>query len=492
MNLNINNIVSEQNNITPKSKKLLTTGLKLIELERTNNKKTQNLCDWLLSQKDDHWIFNQKISLNFILIAALFKHCPDKFSGQTLAKILKLLTSYESQVGGPYFNENREIDLTTNLAIAYFLFLNEVKLPKLESFINVAKKKTTTQLDIYLLKKIYQINSPKELQKPADEIMITKLIKAAKQRFTNLNKDLKKIALMEIERTIKNNSDKQMSLISYYFKLALGKKGQTIGDDFIIQASLANIFYWTAFIIYDDFWDEDEKAIPKILPAANLYARHYIDFYTHALPENTKFRNFFQVLMDKLDAANTWETVCCRTKVTNYKFIIPKDLPDYKNYDLKFYPASGQILGPITLLLKTGFKLDSPEIKNVINFFKNYLIAMQINDDAHDWLEDMKRGHLSTVVVLLIKDWQSRYPEQKEIDLIEDLKKLQQLFWFNTVKKSSKLALAHTSKSRAALNKLSFLEDLAPLEHYINITEKTAKTAINEQLKSLSFLKEFK
>lgn len=431
-------------------------------------------------------MLKKDLTLNFIIIATLFKYYPKKFTGADLAKILKILTNHEVAPGGPYFNQDKKINLTTNIAIAYFLSLNDVSLPNLDKLIKEAT--SLSDVDKYLLTKFNQ--SPVLITKDdsANNLIIDKIVELAKDRFKNLDNDFKAIALEEINRTLKKNKDKQMSLIAYYFKLSLGKNGQMISDDFVIQAGLANIFYWTAFIIYDDFWDEDEKAIPRILPAANLYARHYTDFYSH----DPEFRTFFHALMDKLDAANTWETIYCRTKVNDSKFIIPDKLPEYGNYDLKFYPASGQILGPMAMLVKAGFSLESQEASDLTDYFKNYLIAMQINDDAHDYIEDMQRGHLSTVVVMLLSDWKIKYPKSKEIDLVTDLKKLQQLFWFKTIKTACELAVSYTTKSRVALNKLHFLENPAPLAHFIDIAENVAQTAIDEQQKSLDFLIEFK
>lgn len=440
-------------------------------------------------QKNNNWLLEKDLAVNFISIATLFERCPEKFTGADLAKILKILTDHEAQPGGPYFNQDKKIDLTANIAIAYFLSLNDVSLPNLNDLIKSATSQSAT--DKYLLAKFNQTQIPIDEDSSADNLMINKILETAQDRFKNLSEDFKKIALEEISRTLKKNKDKQMSLIAYYFKLALGENGQMISDDFVISAGLANIFYWTAFIIYDDFWDEDDKAIPQILPTANLYARHYTDFYSHVLPENPEFRKFFHSLMDKLDAANTWETIYCRTKVIDSKFIIPDKLPEYNNYDLKFYPASGQILGPVAMLVKAGFPLESKEVENLTNYFRNYLIAMQINDDAHDYIEDMERGHLSTVVVLLLKDWQEKYPGTKEIDLVADLEKIQKLFWFKTIKTAAELAVTYTNKSREALDKLYFLENPSPLAHFIDIAENVAKTALDEQQKSLDFLKEF-
>ena len=135
-----------------------------------------------------------------------------------------------------------------------------------------------------------------------------------------------------------------------------------------------------------------------------------------------------------------------------------------------------------------GYDENSKEVKNLISYFKNYLIAMQINDDVHDFEEDLKRGHLSTAIVMLLEDLD---PNQMQIDLINDLEKLKRMFWFKTVIKASKKAIYHTEKAREALKNISIIENFAPLEHYIDITENVAKRALEEQNKSVDFLNNF-
>lgn len=455
------------------------------------------LGDWFNTKTKSNWHFDDNLLVTFVTLSALKELNPNILDGKILSKILIYLTKHEIQVGGPYYSKptDKKIDLDANIAIAYFLFLNDVELPNLTNLIKTEfSKSNCSPLALYLTAKFFnKEKSDSGLLKNKDEKLIfNKIIQSAKFRFKNLPKEFRQIALAEIKRTISNNKDKQMSLISYYFRLSLGEAGKKISDAFVAEAGLANIFFWTAFIIYDDFWDEDERATPSILPTANIFARHYINFYLMIAQEQPDFRLFFHDLMDKLDAANTWETLHCRTKVIDSKFIIPDKLPNYKDYTLKFQPASGQVLGPIAILLKLGFRLDSKEVKGLITYFKNYLIAMQINDDAHDLLEDLGRGHLSTVVVMFIYDWLEKYPDSKEIHLINDLEKIQKLFWFKTIKTSSLTALDFTRKSRGALEKLSFLTNQKPLAHFINITENIAKTALEEQRKSLDLLEEFR
>lgn len=322
-----------------------------------------------------------------------------------------------------------------------------------------------------------------------EKTILFSTLELAKKRFKDLPQDIAEIALNRIKKTIKDNKDKQMSLMAYYTKKSLGKNGQKISDQLIAEINLANIFFWTAFVIYDDFWDEDEEQDPKLLPIANFYARHYIEYFSSLFPKETMFNTFFQKLMDKLDAANTWENMHCRAKVIDSKLIIPEKLPNYGNYDLKFYPSSGHILGSVALFCFLGYY---NEVRPLIAYFKHYLIAMQINDDVHDLEEDLRRGHLSTVVTLTINDFKEKYPYKKEIDLNNDLKEIKEIFWFKTVRNASEIAIYHTKKSREALKSISVIKNYAPLGHYIDIVENVAKSTLNEQVKSIDFLKTFK
>jgi len=491
--------------------------------------------DFLLQKKDKNWKFSDNLGINFTVLFALTEYDKNLIDGEAIAKILNELVSVEVREGGPYHNkENREVDLFSNVAVAYFLFLQEVELEELTNLIENAIETKNFNSSFFesplpilcLISRFYkgdkadklknelgQNNCPnkeeilndafcleifdrtdiKDSEKQFDKVIfsddekniIDKIIKEAEKRLVDFSEEFKQTAINCIKEIINQNSDKQMSFMSYYTKLALGQKATKISDELITKMALANIFFWKAFIIYDDFWDEDESANPKILPMANLFARSYVDFFDFVLPESTGFHKFFHKIMDNLDSANTWENVYCRTKIEGSKFFILDKLPDYGNYEKKYYPASGHILGPVAMLVSLGYSIDSSEVKNFILYFKNYLIAMQINDDVHDWEEDLRRGHISTVIDILLRDlnWQT-----KEIDLDKDLDELKRVFWFKTMPKAEELAVSYTKKARQALLSVGIFENLAPLEKYIDITENSAKKALDEQKKSVEFL----
>jgi hypothetical protein len=438
----------------------------------------------------------------------------EQLSGEELASLISIITTLEIAAGGPYAfkagqdSEKTELtamapgvaDIGLNLLIAYFLVLSAVDLPELNEFLEERLDQATS--DFLSARELNDFaarwrnrqeveTKPPVIQKqsyPEEQLIIDKILMTAEKRFSGLSGDFRNFAWQGIKKTIEGNSDRQMSLMAYYTKQALGKKAAAISDEAVAEMGLANIFFWTAFIIYDDFWDEDEAADPRILPAANLYARHYVDFFSALFPAITGFREFFHKLMDNLDGANTWETIYCRAEISGSKLIIPNRFPDYGDYEFKFRPASGHILGSVAIMVQAGYGLESPEVKNFIAYFRHYLIAMQINDDSHDWEEDLRRGHISTVVAELLKDYQEKYPDKKEIDLQDDLLELKKIFWFKTIVKMARLTVGHTEESRRMLQTVAAFENIAPLERFINITESVAKLALDEQKKSLDFL----
>ena len=195
--------------------------------------------------------------------------------------------------------------------------------------------------------------------------------------------------------------------------------------------------------------------------------------------------------MDELDSANLWEMTHCRTKVSESVFYLPKKLPNFGDYTRKYQPAGGHILGPLVLLILSGKNLQSEDAKNLILYFKHYLIAMQLNDDMHDWKEDLRRGHISTAVGMLIQDFIAVNTNAETIHLEQNLQELKKIFWFKTIPKMCKIALLHTKISLKALKSIKSIENSAPLRRLICLSENVATQAKEEHENSVGFLNSF-
>ncbi len=443
------------------------------------------------------------------ILASLARGPHADADGAALARILAGLAAHETEEGGPYAatvgGTRADVDTGINLAVAVFLRRHDVRLPKLDAFLAERLPVSGAVSSPFIgarmfqeLLRAYRASDGAVAAGPdadervtsEEERLFRELFRAADERLEGLSPAFAENARAVIRRTIRGNPDKQMSLMPLYMRQALGNVGQRFGDRRIAELGLANVFFWTAFIVYDDFWDEDEAAEPRLLPVANLFARHYVAFFEHAAPEASGFPAFFHGLMDQLDAANEWEMRACRLKRSGSRLQVPEELPAYGEYDIKFFPAAGHVLGPVAMLLELGYALEGPEVAGLIRYFAHYLVAMQLNDDAHDWKEDLARGHISTVVAKLLSVWKDSHPERKAIDLKKDMPELERLFWFETLAPICESVLAHARQSRAALRALSFVEDPAPLERFVARNERVAQEALAEQRKSVDFLRE--
>ena len=433
----------------------------------------------------------------------------ESIGGIKLAQIVRRLTEMEVDEGGPYSFEPKQgaNDIGLNLAIACFLALQDVRLPKLDGFLEKQISNADEQFDSVIDDKtirnliskyrtlIGNVGKEESVKQPIaytenEQRIMDTIRKKFDDRFSNFSPALRERAKSAIEKTIRGNRDKQMSLMAYYTKVSLGKSGENIPDELVADIGLANIFFWTAFIIYDDFWDWDEAADPRLLPIANIFARHYIDFFI-ALPDDKEFRPFFHDLMDKLDGSNAWEVENCRAKVEGNIFHIPTTLPDFGDYENKYRPASGHILSSVAILTQFGKELKTEDWGNIISYFKHYLVAMQLHDDAHDWEEDLQRGHLSTVVTILLGDLKKSGWKKQTIDLSTDLPEIRKIFWFTTMPQYVITVLYHTETSRNALHAISIIENPALLESIITRTENVARQAERESADSEALLKEY-
>lgn len=427
----------------------------------------------------------------------------EDLTGAELARILTLLAAHEVEEGGPYaFSPaagSEEADLGLNLAVAVFLAGCDVRLPKLDAFLESRLEEGERSSRVFdapamaHLEEAYrrQAQEPQERDgasyTASEAAMLERIRDAARERFKELPGAYAARAEAVIERTIRGNPDKQMSLMALSMREALGGEGNDFDDEFIARLGLANVFFWTAFIIYDDFWDEDEAADPGLLPVANLFAREYTDFFSSLLP-GSGFRAFFHALMDKLDAANAWEIAACRMRREGRVVRLPERMPEYGDYGIKFYPAGGHVMGPVAMLVASGRPVDSSAAADLVEYFKHYLVAMQLNDDTHDWKEDLERGHISTAVAELLRAWRARHPERDEIRLDEDMPELERLFWFEALDPLCAAILSHTEKARRALGRLSFLAHPAPLEAFIDRNEQSAYEAMRERERGDAFL----
>ncbi len=327
-------------------------------------------------------------------------------------------------------------------------------------------------------------HKPKNNQQQKENIQ-KEVIKQAEQNFCSLGDDIKKQFKLRLNKAIKTDKEQPIILLPYLFLSMLEKQNEQ--DEIVIKLGLANLYGWIAYAIYDDFLDDEGNA--KLLPLANICLRELTIVFNTILPKNSEFKNLFKETMDTLESANTWEVSNCRVKIKNRCLKLEKTI--YKNLDKLAQRSMGHSFGPIAILFSLGYKKDSKEIQNLILFFKHYIIARQLNDDAHDWEEDLKKGHITYVAETLLKKFKTKY-NKKTIDLKKDLQNLQSMFWHETILDICPQVLENVKKARIALDKISIIKNNAPFEKFLAKVEGAANEALDEREKTLKFLGVYK
>ncbi len=317
-----------------------------------------------------------------------------------------------------------------------------------------------------------------------EERVYRKIISLAKKRFNALAPEAKNPALQILEQTILKDSDRQIVLLPLWFRQALGENGKSITDEQITGLGLANLYGWIAYTIYDDFFDGEGKA--ELLPVANIGLREVAEFYAQTLGYNSDKYKTVKKILDNMENANEWESAHCRTEVINNKITIPKVLPNFKNLRQLAGKSLGHALGPVAILLMLNFKYNSWHVKETLSFFTHYLIARQLNDDAHDWLEDLHAGRINSVGASVLEA-----ADRKTINFQRDERMLQRLFWNDILPDTAGTVFKHVKLARLALPHIGFIEKPEILFRLLDRPETAAKEALEESKKMRDFLSSY-
>jgi len=139
----------------------------------------------------------------------------------------------------------------------------------------------------------------------------------------------------------------------------------------------------------------------------------------------------------------------------------------------------GHALGPIAILYRLGFAQDSMEFKNVFNFFKYFLIAKQLNDDAHDWKIDLERGFIN--------------PVGKEVLMkSKNKKEYQDVFWNEVIVKIAEVILDNVQKAKKCLPNVLLIEEPELMLAILKKPESSAREVLEEHQKAVEFMGEYK
>ena len=342
----------------------------------------------------------------------------------------------------------------------------------------------------------------------AGEIHISgEIVTSVKRRFVHASLAMQNIIFPFVDKIAAQDPRHEIILLSYFFAHAMhgagpASNGKNIPPKkILLDLGVANLLGWAGYTICDKILDGESPV--AWLPAANIAIREVSVIFGSVFRGDAAAYAMVRRILDAIEETNLWEHAACTLKKSGTRRLLPRSLPDYdaggrKNLRLA-EKSLGHALGPIAIVLLsapgTHTGRHAQGLRRAImvrKYFEHYLIARQLNDDAHDWFADLDAGFLNGASVPLIARWKKIYPRRAHvIDVARDKEKLQVLFWNDIVDDVSREIMLHCTKARALLGSMKFLADTSFLEGLIAPLERSAKKAVAERDAGKKFIKSF-
>jgi hypothetical protein len=299
------------------------------------------------------------------------------------------------------------------------------------------------------------------------------ILRLAQTKLASDDSELQAFTTNVFERLTKIPKLHELTNLPKMFAEAWGPRAQNIPPSTLEQLCIAHLLGWAAYTLYDDVIDGDGTAASVCV--ANLASRQMTSIFG-GLPLDQAFRAFAMDTFDGMDKANAWEALHTRMPL--------KHLPDYGSIDHVAGRSAGIMVAPVAVLRLAGYEQAAPEVIAVQTFFKHYLAAKQLNDDAHDWQKDLAKGQATSVVTKILSAFGREYRPA-------DLEDAQKLFWDKIILEVCADIEKHVTTARQALANFGPLAQPQFFTNLLDPLEAAARKALEERMRSLEFLAAF-
>ena len=255
----------------------------------------------------------------------------------------------------------------------------------------------------------------------------------------------------------------------------------------LITFNIASLNGWASYTLFDDYLDGYQQ--PSNIPMAMLALRRAGTYFRRGLPDSQGFARYVDDALDIVDNANEWELNNCRLSEHDADISLI-GLPEYKDLSQLANKSWGHTIASTGVLLAAGFPLDGQEQAELQRFYLFYLIARQLNDDAHDWEADLLNSQLSFVVTKLIKG----YMESRHIERVcppKELATIQTFFWENTISDIIKLVNQNLKLAKEALGNCRSIKDPTCFMSWLDDIQGATDKAADSKAKAEMFINSF-
>lgn len=314
---------------------------------------------------------------------------------------------------------------------------------------------------------------------------VNEVLKQVETYYSSVSPVIAKNAHQVVGQLSKGRNGAEIIGLPYHFNKIFKQTSPELRRQVLADLSLANLYGWIAYTIYDDFLDGEGRL--ELLAVANVSMRQSLQYFANAVPVCPPFQDFVYQTFDTIDAANAWELENCRYEVLDGEIKFSA-LPRYGRLEKLAERSLGHALSPLAILCLEGIMPDSPDFRQILKALKYYLIAKQINDDAHDWQKDLSKGHLTWVVCTILQEAGIKPGKYKLDDL---LSKLQRQFWHHTLKAICKEMSARSQRGRQELIRAKILSSPNILTDLLDGIDASIEETLSKQRQAKDFLKSY-
>lgn len=279
----------------------------------------------------------------------------------------------------------------------------------------------------------------------------------------------------ETARIADSPAGKDIFLTGLRFRKNLhGRIRSRVSESDVMDLCAAGVLGWIGYSIYDDLMDGHGD--PSLLPLANACARAARSRFAEA-PLSKAVLETVEGILDKTEAATLWERLHARTHPC-----------DYGDLSVLWEKSLGHAIGPF-LITAAASPRDSGSRTAVLEFFRHYLAARQLNDDAHDWADDLREGRVNPVGAMVLDlDPESSGAFSLNGRLDPD-PSLVQTFWDSVLDRAASLIREHAARAREAASRIRVLSNAKFLCDLLVPLERAADAAVSERDRARAFIR---
>lgn len=306
------------------------------------------------------------------------------------------------------------------------------------------------------------------------------VVTRAMERFEQCADEIRVAARQVRDRLLGGTASGQITLLPYIFRRALGDNGRGLSDERLIALGVISYCGWMAYTLYDDFLDEEGG--PASLPVANMAMRELVLALRDEAAHTRGFDDVAWPTLDAQEAANAWEVSHCRLR--HQADLTRVQPPQFKDLRVLAERSMGHALGCLAITMELGHGSDSEEVRAVQAFFRHFLIARQLSDDAHDWKADLQKGQINAVGAHLLSGVSRRGLSVRAVYI-----QLERRFWEKDSPWVDERIFGQLSKAREALAGATFIKRPEVLEALLAPIEEATRKNQEQQRQTAGFLR---